>query len=137
MKSKTPLKILTLAFFVTLLSGFVLYQSGCFFHEEKQIGYIPDPNGGTGMDPLDEKDFGLNTFQKLKLSGAFDPEDFDTVYDQTIHFGSNYQDLVLLSSSKSMVVVSPWRMHPHSERYKSSFEIQLEKQLRIAQPFKK
>ena len=100
MKTKTPIKILTLTLFVTLISGFTLHKGGYLFTLEKKVKYISDPNGGAAceMKAFSQKDFGLNTFQKLKMSGAFDPELFDTMFILPIkedHF---------LGSTKSMPV---------------------------------
>ncbi len=81
MKIKTPIKILTLTLFVSLIFGFTLHKGGYLF-ADKKVKYMSDPNGGTGceMKAVSQRDFGLNTFQKLKMSGAFDPDLFDTLF---------------------------------------------------------
>lgn len=99
MKAKTPIKILTVLLFVSLISGFTLHKGGYLF-TEKKAKYISDPNGGSGceMKAFSQQSFGLNTFQKLKMSGAFDPEKFDTMFIFQLredHF---------ISSTKSMPV---------------------------------
>lgn len=99
MKVKTPIKILTLTGFVSLISGFTLHKGGYLF-SEKKVSYISDPNGGSGceMKAVSQQKFGLNTFQKLKMSGGFDPDLFDTLFILPLkeeHF---------LGSTKSMPV---------------------------------
>lgn len=99
MKVKTPIKILTLTLFVSLISGFTLHKGGYLF-AEKKASYISDPNGGSGceMKAFSQQHFGLNTFQKLKMSGGFDPQLFDTLFifpTREDHF---------MSSTKSMPV---------------------------------
>lgn len=85
---------------MSLISGFVLYQGGYLFSGRKKEKYFSDSNGGTGsqLGSLSKKKYGLSTFQKLQLSGGFDPKYFDTMYveaAQNDHF---------IGSSKSMIV---------------------------------
>jgi len=105
MKTKTPIKILTLTLFFTLISGFTLYKGGYLFSDEKKAAYISDPNGGTEVElkKLADEDFGLNTFQRLKLKGAFDPKYFDTLYGGPVFISGGEH---FLSSSKSAVIVN-------------------------------
>lgn len=116
MKTKTPIKILTLTLFVTLISGFTLYKGGYLFSVGKKPAYISDPNGGTevGLKTLASKGLGLNTFQKLKLKGAFNPNYFDRFHPAPVLITDNH----LLSSSKSAVIVS--REDLKSEYFKQS-----------------
>jgi hypothetical protein len=136
MKPKIPVKMLTLTFFTALVAGFVLYKGGYFIPGEKRSVYISDPNGGSEIKSVKDTEFGLNTFQKLKLSGALDPENFDTVYQETPHYGNVQPDYTYLSSSKSTMVISPPRFDLPLGSFQSSFELQLDEQLR-SKPFKK
>ena len=102
MKAITPIKILTLTLFVTLISGFTLYKGGYIFHEENEADYFSDPNGGTGIKVKSsaKEKYGLNTFQKLKMAHVFDPESFDTMYHDPVIYSDNH----FLSSSKSALI---------------------------------
>lgn len=93
--------MLTLMLFFTLVSGFTLYKGGYLFNPEKKANYISDHNGGAAceMKAFSQKDFGLNTFQKLKLSGGFNPELFDTLSRLPLIKEEHF-----MSGSKSMPV---------------------------------
>jgi|GEM_PF-6529749 len=116
MKTKTPIKILTLTLFVALISGFTLYKGGYLFSDGRKTAYISDPNGGMAVElkTLAGKGFGLNTFQKLKLKGAFKPNYFDRFHPAPVLITDNH----LLSSSKSAIIVS--REDLKSEYFKQS-----------------
>lgn len=123
MKTKTPIKILTLTLFITLISVFTLHQSGYLFSHKKQVKYISDPNGGpsSGLKSISKEEYGLNTFQKLKLSGGFDPKNFDTMYievPRNEHF---------ISSSKSMIIRFK---NPSTDLVSSYLKTQLKYQLK-------
>lgn len=114
MKTKKTIKILTLTLFVALISGFTLYKGGYLFSDGRKTAYISDPNGGMEVElkTLAGKGVGLNTFQKLKLKGAFNPNYFDRFHPALI------TDNHLLSSSKSAIIVS--REDLKSEYFKQS-----------------
>jgi hypothetical protein len=137
MKFKIPVKIVTLTLFISLLATFVLYQSGYLFPEAKTVTYVRNPNGGTALPVPNKEGFGLTTFQKLKLSGAFDPEHFNARYNETIHFRSDNQNMTLLSSSKSARVIGPEQFDHLPGAFKSMFEILLEEQWSLRKPLKK
>ena len=101
MQAKTSIKILTVLLFVTLISGFTLHKGGYLF-SEKKVAYISDHNGGSGceMKAVSQADFGLNTFEKLKLSGGFDPDLFDTLFI----LSSIREEDHFIGSTKSMPV---------------------------------
>ncbi|WP_341904999.1 hypothetical protein [Fluviicola taffensis] len=123
MKTKTPIKILTLTLFVALISGFTLYQGGYLFSNENKVKYILDPNGGTASElkSVSREKYGLSTFQKLKLSGGFDPKNFDTMY---IEPPGNDR---FISSSKSMIIKFK---APQTDLVSSFLKTQLKHQLK-------
>ena len=123
MKTKTPIKILTLTLFVAMISGFILHKGGYLFSNENEVEYFSDPNGGAGSElkSFSKKQYGLSTFQKLKLSGGFEPENFDTIYilsSRNEHF---------ISSSKSMLVRFK---EPQTDLVSSFLKTQLKHQLK-------
>lgn len=136
MKTKTPIKILTLFVFVTLISGFTLYRSGYLFSDDEKIACISDPNGGLEIElnNLAEEDFGLNTFQKLKMKGVFDPGYFDTLYGGPIYISS---DEHFLSSSKSAVIVKYQPIKPPFALYDSFLSVLLSQQFDTLKPVQK
>lgn len=101
MKSKSLIKILTLVFFFSLLTFFVLFQSGFIVRRSAQIDdtelYAKSLN--ILGDSLKQKQLGLSTFQKLKLRGAFNPENFDASF---IPYAITHE--AHLSSSKSLII---------------------------------
>lgn len=126
MKTKTPIKILTLTLFVTLISGFTLYKGGYLFSVGKKATYISDPNGGAGvgLKSLEDKKIGLNTFQKLKLKGAFNPKYFDKFHAVPVLVTDNH----LLSSSKSAIIISSGDFKQSTTLHDSFLSILLDQQ---------
>ena len=101
MKSKSLIKAFTLVFFFSLLAFFVLFQSGFIVRRSINIDYskIYTKNLHVLGDSLKQKHFGLNTFEKLKLRGAFDPENFEAML-----IPYSVSNKTHLSSSKSMII---------------------------------
>ncbi len=116
MKSKSLIKPLTLVFFFSLLVFFVLFQSGFIVRRSVKIDYseLYTKNMHVTGDSLKQKQFGLSTFQELKLRGAFDPENFDAMF---IPYPVSNE--AHLSSSKSIII--NWeRDFPSNDRYLKS-----------------
>ncbi len=101
MKSKSLIKTLTLVFFFSLLAFFVLFQSGFIVRRSVKTDYseLSAKNVHFLGDSLKQKQFGLSTFEKLKLRGAFDPENFDATL---IPYAVSRERH--LSSSKSLII---------------------------------
>ncbi|MNU76504.1 hypothetical protein D3C71_660580 [compost metagenome] len=131
MKSKSLAKIVTLVFFFSLLTFFVLFQSGFIVRRSKQgrDSELYAKNTGLPGDSLKGKKFGLTTVQKLQLRDVFEPENFDAMFipyaiPQETH----------LSSSKTIIINwdQPRYFPPNNETYlksalKGKFERKKEK----------
>lgn len=111
MKSKSLIKTLTLVFFFSLLTFFVLFQSGFIVRRSKQVNdsELYAKNTILQGDSLKRKKWGLTTVQKLKLRGAFDPENFDAMF---IPYAVTHQ--THLSSSKTIII--SWDQTRYSSR---------------------
>lgn len=119
MRSKSLLKVFTLLFFFSLLTFFVLFQSGFITGKSKKEWVAG--NGSLPGDSIRKKRLGLSTFQKLKLHGAFEPENFDALI-----IPSSMRKEAHLSSSKSMII--DWDlMREHDTYLESVLETQFER----------
>lgn len=116
MKSKSLIKTLTLVFFFSLLTFFVLFQSGFIVRRSAPI--YDDELYAKSLnilgDSLKREQLGLSTFEKLKLRGAFNPENFDA---SLIPYAVTRE--THLSSSKSLII--NWdRTPPNNDTYLES-----------------
>ncbi|MNE26578.1 hypothetical protein D3C87_31560 [compost metagenome] len=102
MKSKSLAKIVTLVFFFSLLTFFVLFQSGFIVRRSKQVNYsgLHAKNTSLQGDSLKKKNWGLTTVQKLNILGAFDPENFDAMFIPSYVIPNETH----LSSSKTIII---------------------------------
>lgn len=125
MRSKSLLKVFTLLFFVSLLTFFVLFQSGLITGKSKRE--LIAGNKSVSGDSTKQKQLGLSTFQKLKLWGAFDPENFDAMI-----IPYSVPKEAHLSSSKSMII--DWDpLREHDTYLESVLETQFERKKKAAE----
>ena len=130
MEIKTPIKILTLSLFLTLIFGFVLYKGGyILFKKNKKT--IQKEQATDEIKAITKEAYELNVFQHLKSGGGFAPKNFDTLYTPPL----NYNYYPGLSSSKSMLV-SFEHFDFFSEMLHEPFDIQLKEQFKSVQSSK-
>jgi hypothetical protein len=127
MEIKTPIKILTLSLFVTLIFGFVLYKGGYIFFKESQKT-VQNKQTTDEMKASANEDYELNIFQHLKSVGGFTPKNFDTLYTPPL----NYNYYPGLSSSK-FILVSFTQFDYPSEMLHKSYTMQLKEQFKSIQ----
>lgn len=127
MKTKTPIKILIICLFISLIIGFIFYKSGYILAEEKII--INDERTRMDRPVTSEEDYDVNPFKDLKSEGGFVPKNFRKLYTEP------YKPSLLpaLSSSKSSVglIEVDFSSFNWSLNLKESiFDIQMNKQLK-------
>lgn len=128
MKTKTPIKILTLSLFVMLIIGCILYKGGYIFSKENKMNVVFQGQSKK-LKMVASKDYALNVFEHLKLVVAKPPTDFDTLYTEP-----DVSDTRFLASSKSLVMTD---FHfPFSDMFTESLDLQLKEQFHSAPPSK-
>ncbi|MGV3609840.1 MAG: hypothetical protein ACO1N0_02755 [Fluviicola sp.] len=98
MKTKTPIKVLTIGLFISLIFGFVLYKGGYLFFGEK-TATVSKGKITSEIRVVSEEDYDVNPFGDLKTEGGFIPENFGKMYSAP----PDPRFFSLLSSSKSIV----------------------------------
>lgn len=99
MKTKTPIRILTICLFISLILGLVLYKGGYLFSEQKIR--INDEQIRSDMPATSEEDYDVDPFKNLKSDGGFVPKNFGKLY---VPPPPEFNYSPGLASSKSLVI---------------------------------